>query len=114
MNSVKDSTADESDGLVCANGSLEECMEGYCRHRNLCAAATVVELLLGRLREADTDADACVYLGLFRKWSYIAGCHFRKDRFALATPRMRAGQSLPVSQRPSARIIQFRPRQISV
>lgn len=102
---------DENADGGCVSRSLEACMHGYCRHRNLCAAAAVVEQLLGRLREADNDAEACVYLGLFRKWSYIAGCHFRTDRFTLARPAVIAGQPLPVSQRPSAQIIQFRPRQ---
>lgn len=86
--------------------ALAECMQGYCRHRNLCAAAAVVELLMRRLRAADNDAEACVYLSLFRKWSYIAGCHFRQDRFALAPP---GGQSV-ADPRPGAQILQFRPR----
>lgn len=107
-----ESVNDESVENRCVSHSLEACMHGYCRHRNLCAAAAVVEHLLGRLREADGDAEACVYLGLFRKWSYIAGCHFRTERFALARPSVAAGQPLPVAQRPSARIIQFRPRRV--
>ena len=96
--------------------SLEACMHCYCQSRNLCAAAAVVEHLVERLQDAEDDAEACLYLALFRKWVYITGCHYRSDRFTLTRrvparkrDRLATANVLP-GERATAQIIEFRPR----
>ena len=81
--------------------SLEACMNCYCRSRNLCAAAAVVEHLVERLQDAENEQEACVYLDLFRKWTYITGCHYRSDRFSLVRRQSPAG---PRPDRPDHRV----------
>lgn len=85
----------------CDRHTLEECMRCYGQGRSLCAAAAVVEHLIHMLRDAEHENDACQYLDLFRKWTYIAGGHLQAGvprRVALSTTRA------------PAQIIRFRPR----